>query len=56
MGKVVQDSATGRHGSGRLRRALRGNTCQMYLVADTRYFNNVGSNSIGDSIITMVGL
>ena len=56
MGKVVQDSATGRHSSGRLRRALHGNTCQMYLVADTHFFNNIGNNNVGDSIISMVGL
>ena len=56
IGKFIQDSTTGRHGNSRLRRAPTGNrtSCQMYLVADTYFFNSIGNNDVADSIIYMV--
>ena len=57
MGKIVQDSITGRHGNGRLRRAVEHNTsCEIYLVADTYFFHSIGNDNVGDSIIYMVCL
>jgi len=54
FGEIIQNSVAGRHGHRRLKRTLSGNTCQMYLVADTYFFNEIGNNNVDDSIIFMV--
>ncbi|XP_065897952.1 ADAM 17-like protease isoform X2 [Dysidea avara] len=54
--KHEQNSATDPIHNRRQKRALTGNTCQMYLVADTYYYNNIGNGNVDDSIISMVSL
>ncbi|XP_065897950.1 ADAM 17-like protease isoform X2 [Dysidea avara] len=56
FGKIIHNGVTGHHGNHRLKRALKSNTCQMYLVADTHFFNAIGNNNVDDTIIFMVSL
>jgi len=56
FGEIIQNSVTGHHGSRRLKRALAGNTCQMYLVSDTYFYNDIGNSNVDDTIIFMVSI
>ena len=56
FGKIIHNGVTGHHGNHRLKRALKSNTCQMYLVADTHFFNAIGNNNVDDTIIFMVSI
>jgi len=54
LGEIIHNSVRGHHRNHRFKRSLMGNTCQMYLVADTNFYNGIGNNDVNYTLTIMV--